>query len=155
MADVDSSSFAISLRPSAHEDAKSELLHDLIYRIHTERKGIRNVTEEQLEKEIEGEENGAAPDDDEDSGEDTKEEEEKGTQKFIGKKRVEMTKNLQYVFWHDSKLANILTSVQCSHSRIRNPFRYAVSPKLQIHGLCSENHVAGIEANHSAFCVLI
>jgi hypothetical protein len=91
------SSFPISLRPLPKEDAKSELLHDLIYRIHTERKGIRNVTEEHLEEEIREEENGLLQDEDVDSEDEAKEDEEKGTPKFIAKKRLEMTKNLQYV----------------------------------------------------------
>lgn len=97
MADLNSSSFPISLRPLPKTEAESEVLHDLIYRIHTERKGIRNVTEEQLEEEIRAEELGLAQDEGVDSEEETKEEDEKGTPKFIAKKRLEMTKNLQYV----------------------------------------------------------
>jgi mediator of RNA polymerase II transcription subunit 17 len=95
MAEVESTSFPISLRPWAKEDSHPEALGDLIYRINLERKGFRHVSEEQLQQEIEHAENEMVQDDDAESEEDVKEEKEKGTAKYIAKKRAELAQYLR------------------------------------------------------------
>jgi mediator of RNA polymerase II transcription subunit 17 len=95
MTEVESTSFPISLRPWAKEESNAESLGDLIYRINIERKGFRNVSEEQLQQEIEHAENDMVQSEDEESDEEGKEEEEKGTAKYIAKKRAELAHYLR------------------------------------------------------------
>jgi mediator of RNA polymerase II transcription subunit 17 len=98
MADVNSNSFPISLRPWAKEDSNTEPLGDLIYRINIERKGFRNVTEGQLREEIDRAANEMVQDEEMESDEEAKEDEEKGTAKYIAKKRAELTYYLRCVY---------------------------------------------------------
>jgi hypothetical protein len=90
-------SFPISLRPwqKQDDDSKVESLGELIFRMHTERKGFRHITEEGLQQEIRDEQNGVSKEEDEDlETEEVKDEDEKGNNKFIAQKRYEM---LQYL----------------------------------------------------------
>jgi hypothetical protein len=97
MAEVNSTtSFPISLRPWAKEDSNAESLSDLIYRINIERKGFRHVSEDDLRREIEHAENEMVHEPDEESDEGTKEDEEKGTAKYIAKKRAELSYYLRW-----------------------------------------------------------
>jgi hypothetical protein len=100
MAEVDSTSFPISLRPWAKEESDAESLGDLIYRINLERKGFRHVAEEQLQQEIEHAENDMMQDEGDESDVEVKDEEEKGTAKYIAKKRAELTYYLRWQFSH-------------------------------------------------------
>lgn len=84
-------SFPISLRPWQKEDddSKAQSLGELIFRMHNERKGFRHITEEDLKQELRDQESGLHQEDDEDV-EDVDEEDEKGTSKYIAKKRMDM-----------------------------------------------------------------
>lgn len=94
MADLKSPSFPISLRPPSKEDYNTEALGDLIYRINVERKGFRNVTEAQLEREVDDADHGLTQDESSDSEAEVKEEEEKGTLKYLAIKRAELSNML-------------------------------------------------------------
>jgi hypothetical protein len=110
MAEVGSTtSFPVSLRPWAKQDSNAESLGDLIYRINIERKGFRHVSEDQLREEIEHAQSEMVQEEDDDSDEETKEDEEKGTAKYIAKKRAELSYYLrcaQY-FIALTRLANV------------------------------------------------
>lgn len=67
---------------------------ELIFRMHTERKGFRHITEEGLQQEIRDDQNGVSQENDEEV-EEVKDEDEKGNNKFIAKKRMEMLQYLQ------------------------------------------------------------
>ncbi|KAF2431251.1 hypothetical protein EJ08DRAFT_678542 [Tothia fuscella] len=95
MADVNSTSFPISLRPWKNEDAQEESLRSLVSRITNQHNGFRNVTEEQLEEQVRAEENGIIMNEAEDSEVEVKEEDEKGTRSFIAKKKMEMANDLR------------------------------------------------------------
>ncbi|KAE9968647.1 hypothetical protein EG328_007333 [Venturia inaequalis] len=84
-------SFPISLRPWQKEDddSKAQSLGELIFRMHNERNGFRHITQEGLAQELREEESGLHQDEDEEV-EDVDEEDEKGTSKYIAKKRMEM-----------------------------------------------------------------
>lgn len=93
-------SFPISLRPwqKKDDDSKAQSLGEFIFRMHNERKGFRHITEEGLAQEIRDEETGLRPENDDEEVEDVDEEDEKGTSKYIAKKRMEMFHLLRYVF---------------------------------------------------------
>lgn len=84
-------SFPISLRPWQKEDddSKAQSLGELIFRMHNERRGFRHITEEGLAQEIRDETSGLRQEDGEEV-EDVDEEDEKGTSKYIAKKRMDM-----------------------------------------------------------------
>ncbi|TID25098.1 hypothetical protein E6O75_ATG04303 [Venturia nashicola] len=84
-------SFPISLRPWQKEDDESnaQSLGELIFRMHNERNGFRHITEQGLAQELRDEESGLHQNKDEEV-EDVDEEDEKGTSKYIAKKRMDM-----------------------------------------------------------------
>jgi hypothetical protein len=100
MAGSETTSFPISLRPWQREedDSKAESLDQLIFRMHRERKGFRHITEDGLQQEIRDEQNGVSRTDSLDPEAETKDEDERGNNKFIAKKRMEMLHYLQWVY---------------------------------------------------------
>lgn len=121
-------SFPISLRPWQKEDddSKAQSLGELIFRMHNERKGFRHITEEALTKELRDEESGLRQEDDEEV-EDVDEEDEKGTSKYIAKKRMDMFHLLRYVFadtWLRFGSDSCFVELQMNKSALpKTPFR--------------------------------